>query len=173
MPTRFSPFDKASYAQYAASRPLLAIPRDQLAATALSPAQGLDGGRQYALAPGMAFAAVRAGEARRRAQRRHAGGAGDEGAVPRQVGAPAAEADEPQRSAELLPAARRARHRAGRPDRRPVSRHPTASPRSPASTRAATRSSSPGATRSNMPSARAARCRCWATATRSTARPRR
>lgn len=48
------PYDSAGHAQYAAARPLLAIPRDQLAATALNPLTALAGGRQYSLAPTMA-----------------------------------------------------------------------------------------------------------------------
>jgi uncharacterized protein (DUF1501 family) len=46
------PYDSASYAQYAAARQNLALSRDALAATALSPTNSL-GGRQYALAPGL------------------------------------------------------------------------------------------------------------------------
>ena len=46
------PYDEDGYAAYQASRPLLALPRDELAATALGPT--LAGGRRYALAPTMA-----------------------------------------------------------------------------------------------------------------------
>lgn len=45
------PYDTASYNAYAAIRQSLATPRDQLAATALTPSVALDGGRQMALAP--------------------------------------------------------------------------------------------------------------------------
>lgn len=45
------PYDQPSYDAYAAIRQTLATPRDQLAATALTPSVALDGGRQWALAP--------------------------------------------------------------------------------------------------------------------------
>ena len=48
------PYDQASYDLYQQARPALAYPRDQLAATALSPATALPGGRQYAVAPALA-----------------------------------------------------------------------------------------------------------------------
>ena len=48
------PYDAASHAAYQAARANIALGRDALAATALNPAAGLPGGRQYALAPGMA-----------------------------------------------------------------------------------------------------------------------
>jgi uncharacterized protein (DUF1501 family) len=48
------PYDAASHQAYAAIRQTLAIPRDQLAATALSPSVALAGGRQMALAPALA-----------------------------------------------------------------------------------------------------------------------
>lgn len=47
------PYDQASYDAYARLRPVLAIPRASLDATALNPAAAI-GGRQYALAPTMA-----------------------------------------------------------------------------------------------------------------------
>ncbi|WP_419809423.1 DUF1501 domain-containing protein [Sphingomonas sp.] len=47
------PYDAASYAAYAAARQNIALNRDALAATALNPLNSL-GGRQYALAPGLA-----------------------------------------------------------------------------------------------------------------------
>ena len=47
------PYDQASYAAYQAQRSNIALARDALAATALSPTNAL-GGRQYALAPAMA-----------------------------------------------------------------------------------------------------------------------
>ena len=47
------PYDQASYAQYQAARANIAHARDALAATALTPATALAGGRQYALAPTM------------------------------------------------------------------------------------------------------------------------
>ena len=47
------PYDQPSYDAYAAIRQALATPRDQLAATALTPSVTLDGGRQWALAPTM------------------------------------------------------------------------------------------------------------------------
>ena len=46
------PYDDASYAQYQAARANIALARDALAATALSPANSL-GGRQYAMGPTM------------------------------------------------------------------------------------------------------------------------
>ena len=46
------PYDQEGYTAYAAARPLLALPREALAATALS--ASATGGRQYALAPTMA-----------------------------------------------------------------------------------------------------------------------
>lgn len=49
-----TPYDAASYARYQAARTTIAHPRDALAATLLNPTQGLDGGRQFALAPTMA-----------------------------------------------------------------------------------------------------------------------
>ena len=49
-----TPYDTASYARYQAARSSIAHQRDALAATLLNPAQGLDGGRQYALGPTMA-----------------------------------------------------------------------------------------------------------------------
>lgn len=48
------PYDAASYAQYLAARSNIALTRESLANTILSPASGLSGGRQYALAPTMA-----------------------------------------------------------------------------------------------------------------------
>jgi uncharacterized protein (DUF1501 family) len=48
------PYDAASYAEYARLRSSLALPRDTLAATLLSPSVALDGGRQFALAPTLA-----------------------------------------------------------------------------------------------------------------------
>jgi uncharacterized protein (DUF1501 family) len=48
------PYDAPGYQAYQAARGAIALGRDALAATALSPSQGLDGGRQYALAPGLA-----------------------------------------------------------------------------------------------------------------------
>jgi uncharacterized protein (DUF1501 family) len=48
------PYDQASYDLYLAARSNIALTRDSLAATALVPTVGLDGGRQYALAPTMA-----------------------------------------------------------------------------------------------------------------------
>ena len=48
------PYDQPSYDAYAAIRQTLATPRDQLAATALTPSVTLDGGRQWALAPTLA-----------------------------------------------------------------------------------------------------------------------
>ena len=48
------PYDTAGHAQYLAARQNIAIQRDALAATALSPSAELRGGRQYALAPTMA-----------------------------------------------------------------------------------------------------------------------
>ena len=47
------PYDSASYAAYAAARQNLALARSSLDATALTPTNSL-GGRQYALAPGLA-----------------------------------------------------------------------------------------------------------------------
>ncbi|MBO9686469.1 DUF1501 domain-containing protein [Roseateles chitosanitabidus] len=47
------PYDTADYQAYAAIRPTLAIGRDALAATALSPTLALPDGRQMALAPGL------------------------------------------------------------------------------------------------------------------------
>ena len=47
------PYDSAGYAQYAAARQNIALNRDALAATALTPTNSL-GGRQYALAPNLA-----------------------------------------------------------------------------------------------------------------------
>ena len=47
------PYDQASYNLYYAARSNIALARDSLAATALTPTNGL-GGRQYALAPTMA-----------------------------------------------------------------------------------------------------------------------
>ncbi|OWQ91584.1 Tat pathway signal protein [Roseateles aquatilis] len=48
------PYDAASHQAYAAIRPSLAIARDALAATALSPTAALPDGRQMALAPALA-----------------------------------------------------------------------------------------------------------------------
>jgi uncharacterized protein (DUF1501 family) len=48
------PYDQASYNQYQAARSVLAHDRAALAATVLSPAAALPGGRQYALSPTMA-----------------------------------------------------------------------------------------------------------------------
>ena len=48
-----TPYDTASYAQYAAARQNIALNRSQLDATALTPTNSL-GGRQYALAPNLA-----------------------------------------------------------------------------------------------------------------------
>ncbi len=47
------PYDQASYNLYQAARSNLALSRDSLAATALTPQTALAGGRQYALAPTM------------------------------------------------------------------------------------------------------------------------
>ncbi|WP_203311409.1 DUF1501 domain-containing protein [Sphingomonas beigongshangi] len=47
------PYDQASYNQYLAARANIALTRDSLANTVLSPAGDLAGGRQYALAPTM------------------------------------------------------------------------------------------------------------------------
>ncbi|WP_308814827.1 DUF1501 domain-containing protein [Sphingomonas sp. GV3] len=47
------PYDQASYNQYLAARANIALTRDSLANTVLSPAADLAGGRQYALAPTM------------------------------------------------------------------------------------------------------------------------
>ncbi|OWQ91582.1 Tat pathway signal protein [Roseateles aquatilis] len=47
------PYDAASYAAYANIRQTLATPRDQLAATALTPSAALPDGRQMAMAPTM------------------------------------------------------------------------------------------------------------------------
>lgn len=47
-----APYDTASYAQYQAARANIALSRDSLAATVISPINAL-GGRQYALAPTM------------------------------------------------------------------------------------------------------------------------
>ncbi|AXJ95005.1 MULTISPECIES: DUF1501 domain-containing protein [unclassified Sphingomonas] len=47
------PYDQASYNQYLAARSNIALTRDSLANTLLSPAASLAGGRQYALAPTM------------------------------------------------------------------------------------------------------------------------
>ncbi|GAC1604140.1 MAG: DUF1501 domain-containing protein [Ramlibacter sp.] len=47
------PYDSASYAAYQGLRSNIAIDRNALAATVLSPATPLPGGRQYALAPGL------------------------------------------------------------------------------------------------------------------------
>jgi uncharacterized protein (DUF1501 family) len=47
------PYDQASYAAYAAARQNIALNRDALAATVLTPTNNL-GGRQYALAPNLA-----------------------------------------------------------------------------------------------------------------------
>lgn len=47
------PYDQASYNQYQAARSNIALSRDALTATVLNPANSL-GGRQYALAPGLA-----------------------------------------------------------------------------------------------------------------------
>ena len=48
-----TPYDVASYAKYQAARSTIAHARGDLAATLLNPIVGLDGGRQYALAPTM------------------------------------------------------------------------------------------------------------------------
>lgn len=48
------PYDQASYDAYRNLRPNIALDRAALAATALSPTTPLPGGRQYALAPGLA-----------------------------------------------------------------------------------------------------------------------
>jgi uncharacterized protein (DUF1501 family) len=48
------PYDQSSYDLYAGLRSTLALPRDQLAGTALLPSTALAGGRQYALAPTLA-----------------------------------------------------------------------------------------------------------------------
>ena len=48
------PYDQASYDAYATIRQALAMPRDSLTATALTPSVALDGGRQWALAPTLA-----------------------------------------------------------------------------------------------------------------------
>jgi uncharacterized protein (DUF1501 family) len=48
----FIPYDTASYADYQASRPSVAIPRDQLAATATGPVAS-QGGREFAFHPSM------------------------------------------------------------------------------------------------------------------------
>jgi uncharacterized protein (DUF1501 family) len=48
-----TPYDQASYDLYYAARSNIALTRDSLAATALTPSVGLDGGRQYAMAPTM------------------------------------------------------------------------------------------------------------------------
>lgn len=48
------PYDQASYDAYLALRPNIAIDRAALAGTVLNPATALAGGRQYALAPGLA-----------------------------------------------------------------------------------------------------------------------
>jgi uncharacterized protein (DUF1501 family) len=48
-----TPYDQASYDLYRAARSNIAINRDALAATALTPATALPGGRRYALAPTM------------------------------------------------------------------------------------------------------------------------
>lgn len=48
------PYDQASYNSYAAIRQALAIPRDQLTATALTSSSPLPGGRQMALNPALA-----------------------------------------------------------------------------------------------------------------------
>jgi uncharacterized protein (DUF1501 family) len=48
------PYDQPSYDLYASLRSTLALPRAQLAATALVPGTALAGGRQYALAPTLA-----------------------------------------------------------------------------------------------------------------------
>lgn len=47
------PYDQASYNQYLAARSNIALTRDSLASTLLSPTASLAGGRQYALAPTM------------------------------------------------------------------------------------------------------------------------
>ncbi len=47
------PYDQASYNQYLAARSNIALTRDSLAATVLTPSTALAGGRQYALAPTM------------------------------------------------------------------------------------------------------------------------
>ena len=48
------PYDQASYNQYFAARSNIALDRNALAGTVLTPATALPGGRQYALAPAMA-----------------------------------------------------------------------------------------------------------------------
>ena len=48
------PYDQASYNAYQAQRSVLAYARADLAATALNPLTALPGGRQFALAPGLA-----------------------------------------------------------------------------------------------------------------------
>lgn len=48
------PYDQASYNAYAGLRSNIAIDRGSLAGTVLNPASALPGGRQYALAPGLA-----------------------------------------------------------------------------------------------------------------------
>ncbi|WP_293874818.1 DUF1501 domain-containing protein [Sphingomonas sp.] len=47
------PYDAASYAQYQAARANIALTRESLAGTMLTPTIGLPGGQQYALAPTM------------------------------------------------------------------------------------------------------------------------
>jgi uncharacterized protein (DUF1501 family) len=47
------PYDAAGYAAYQAARANIALPRESLADTMLTPTIGLPGGRQYALAPTM------------------------------------------------------------------------------------------------------------------------
>ncbi len=47
------PYDAAGYAQYQAARANIALTRESLAGTMLTPTIGLPGGRQYALAPTM------------------------------------------------------------------------------------------------------------------------
>ncbi|RZM05240.1 MAG: DUF1501 domain-containing protein, partial [Sphingomonas sp.] len=47
------PYDEASYAAYLAARSNIALTRDSLAASALSPTVSLDGGRRYALGANM------------------------------------------------------------------------------------------------------------------------
>ena len=48
-----TPYDQPNYDKYAALRPVLAYPRANLTATALTPSVGLPGGAQYALAPAL------------------------------------------------------------------------------------------------------------------------
>jgi len=48
------PYDATNHAAYLAQRPAIATARDALAATVLTPATALGGGRQYALAPELA-----------------------------------------------------------------------------------------------------------------------